>query len=243
MASGLLSEGRMHSGLTGDIRYALRSLARTPVWTATLMLTIALGIGSGAAVQGFVRGLLTTDLPIFAIERVVTVFAIDAAGASGPVPHQVFATLKARSDVFESLAAIRESQKRVSLNSQTTLMAVAAYSPDALTVFPFPSRAGVTLASHVRFANFPASIDPSGRTAHIDASPVTIAGTMPYWLEGLYRGREIDLWVPLDEVDGSTDGGPVWLIGRLRAGVPVEAAQAAIDQSVAATNESITVLP
>ena len=80
------------SNFAADVRYSVRSLARAPVWTFALVLTIALGIGSSASVQGFVRGLLTTDLPIFAIERVVTVFATDTSGASGPVPFDVFTT-------------------------------------------------------------------------------------------------------------------------------------------------------
>jgi len=40
-----------------DLRYAARSLARSPGLTTTLLLTIALGIGSNAAVFGFIRGL------------------------------------------------------------------------------------------------------------------------------------------------------------------------------------------
>ncbi len=44
------------------LRYSARSLARTPGLTTTLVLTITLGIGSNAAVSGFVRGLTTRDL-------------------------------------------------------------------------------------------------------------------------------------------------------------------------------------
>jgi hypothetical protein len=40
-----------------------RSLARTPVWTFTLVLTIALGIASNASVDGFVRGLQFPESP------------------------------------------------------------------------------------------------------------------------------------------------------------------------------------
>ena len=41
-----------------DIRYSIRVLLRSPVWTAMLILTIALGIASNASVDGFVRGLI-----------------------------------------------------------------------------------------------------------------------------------------------------------------------------------------
>ena len=46
-----------------DLRYSARTLARSPGLTTTLLLTIALGIGSNAAVFGFVRGLAMRDLP------------------------------------------------------------------------------------------------------------------------------------------------------------------------------------
>jgi ABC-type antimicrobial peptide transport system permease subunit len=44
-----------------ELRYSARSFARTPVWTLSLVLTIALGIGSSASVDGFVRGLAAID--------------------------------------------------------------------------------------------------------------------------------------------------------------------------------------
>ena len=46
-----------------NLRYSARSLARTPGLTTTLLLTIAVGVGSNAAVFGFVRGLTLRDLP------------------------------------------------------------------------------------------------------------------------------------------------------------------------------------
>jgi hypothetical protein len=68
-------------GLASDMRYAVRGLARTPVWTATLLLTIALGIGSNASVDGFVRGLAQYGQP--SGDRVVTpelIAALDRIG-------------------------------------------------------------------------------------------------------------------------------------------------------------------
>ena len=237
-----------------DVRYSLRSLARTPVWTAALVMTIALGIGSSASVQGFARGLLTTDLPIFAIGRVVTVFATDQNGASGPVPFEVFSALNSRRDIFESLGAIHESQARVSIDSRSTLMSVAAYTPEVAAVFPLSSSAGLTLSHRVRFAQFPANVEPTGRRVQIDDATLPIAGAMPYWLEGLYRGRAIDVWRPFDAADHGDPrpgtptprtlrgGAEVWVIGRLRPGVSVEDAQAAID-GIRVPEAAITVLP
>src|SRR4051812_966585 len=55
-----------------DLRYSARSLARSPILTVTLLLTIAVGIGSNAAIAGFVRGLVIHDLSIAEADRAVS---------------------------------------------------------------------------------------------------------------------------------------------------------------------------
>jgi ABC-type antimicrobial peptide transport system permease subunit len=45
-----------------DVRYSIRSFARSPLSTVALVLTIGLGVGGNAAVDGFIRGLSTVTL-------------------------------------------------------------------------------------------------------------------------------------------------------------------------------------
>src|SRR5262245_11291953 len=68
-----------------DFKYSARSFARTPALTIGLVLTIAAGIGSNAIVLGFIRGLVTRDLPLPGIETVASVFARDEHDAFGPL--------------------------------------------------------------------------------------------------------------------------------------------------------------
>ena len=232
----------MPSDLLTDLRYSARSLTRTPVWTLTLVLTIALGTGSTASMQGFVRGLMTTDLPISAIQNVATVFAVDPEGRSGPVSFETFTALQERRDIFQSLGAIRESQQRVSIGKRSLLMSVAAYTPDVGDVFPFPARRGVTLSHRVRFAQFPASVDPARAALRIEDVETSVAGTMPYWLEGIYRGRAVDLWVPLADSAPPDQRSRFWLLGRLEPGVSAAEAQAAIDGISWPGDEAIAVI-
>jgi len=79
-----------------DLRYSARTLTRTPGLSLTLLLTIALGIGSNAAVVGFVRGLLTRDLPMSGLDRVVSVFARDAQDGFGPLDKFGFGHVRLR---------------------------------------------------------------------------------------------------------------------------------------------------
>lgn len=216
---------------------------RTPVWTLTLVLTIAVGTGSTASVQGFVRGLVTTDLPISAIHNVATVFAVDPEGRSRPVPFETFTALRERRDIFQSLAAIRESHERVVVGRRSLLMSVAAYTPDLGDVFPFPPRRGATLSHRVRFAQFDANVDPAGKPLRVGNRDTLVAGAMPYWLEGLYRGRAVDLWMPSAEADPPAAHSRFWLLGRLNPEVSAADAQAAIDEISPPDRHALVVIP
>jgi len=51
-------------GIVGDVRYALRALGKSPVFTMVAMLSLALGIGANTAVYGLVDSVLLNLLPV-----------------------------------------------------------------------------------------------------------------------------------------------------------------------------------
>src|SRR5215510_6264743 len=129
-----------------DLRYSARTLARSPGVAFALVLTIALGIGSNAAVHGFVRGLMSRDLPLRAAETVVSVFAWDGARQPGPVSHEEFLSLRTRRDIFEKLGAARESEAQVVVADVWSVMSVAAISPELADILELPVGRGVVVS-------------------------------------------------------------------------------------------------
>jgi predicted permease len=214
------------------LRYSARSLTRTPALALTLVLTIALGIGSNAAVHGFMRGLIAHAPPISGIESVVSVFALDEQPAPAAVSYDTYLSLKNSSDTFAWLGAARELHSPISLADRTVVMIVAAVTPELAQLLDLPLHAGAVIGHRVWQNEFGAKADLRDERVRIAGVDTGVAGVAPDWLEGLYAGRPVDMWIPLtDDALQSLDHHVrnLWVLGRLRQGGTAERAQAAIN--------------
>ena len=93
-----------------DLRYAWRVLRQAPAFTATAVLSLALGIGGNTAVFTVVRGVLLRPLPYRDPARLVKVAESDP-GTVRPetVDYTTTYDLRARSRSFESLSLFRDA--------------------------------------------------------------------------------------------------------------------------------------
>jgi putative ABC transport system permease protein len=94
--------------LLQDIRYAARTLLKSPAFTATAVLTLALGIGANTAIFSVVEGVLLRSLPYRAPGQLVMAWENhpQEGAPRSPFSPANYADLRAQTGSFESFGAI-----------------------------------------------------------------------------------------------------------------------------------------
>ena len=100
----------MNRGFLQDVRYAVRVMLKTRVFTLVALVTLALGIGANTAIFSVINALLFQPLPYAQPERLVMVWQ-DMRARGGPAtewtgPANQF-DWKAEKNVFEGVTSIR----------------------------------------------------------------------------------------------------------------------------------------
>jgi putative ABC transport system permease protein len=216
--------------LARDVRFALRTIGRQPLFAVTAILTLALGIGANAAVFSIVDAILLRPLPYSDPEGLVRV---DPPGQDfiqlGPQGFTVRPTILG-SQALSAMALYSPGALNVGGDPAVRLRGAAITGNffDVLGVAPAIGRAfdqddiagGERLAVisdrfwAERFQCAPAAI---GETIVLDGRPFSIVGVMP---PGVDYPEASDLWVPPNS--GTQITGPIplpTLIARLTRGV------------------------
>lgn len=208
--------------ILSGVWYSARSFSRTPGLTLSLLVTIALGTGSSVAIQGFVRGLSPRDYPLRDPRRVVSLFSRNEGNGAGPLTYADFNALRKQSARFEWIGAARLTQASVTLAGQPRLVTIGAVTPELAVLLEIPLKGGVVLSHHTWQNEYSSKPDARGERLRLNRADFHIDGIAPDWLEGIYRGQPVDLWIPLDVETLRSGGGNLWGVGRLRSNEPVD---------------------
>jgi hypothetical protein len=213
-----------------QLRYAARSLGRSPGLAATLLLSIALGIGSNAAVASFVRGLVDRALPVPHADRLVALFGRDAQDGHAPLSLDTFRALEAEAH-FEKLGAVRETRGQVVLGGRSSVRTLGTVLGDAAELLGSPGGSGVVVSHALWHQELDARAVP-GTRIQIDGLDTEITGVAPETLTGVHLGSPIDVWVAPPAGAAATVNDPSrtwWILARLPAGTTAFDAQRAVN--------------
>ena len=227
-----------------DVVYGLRTLARTPGFTAVVVASLALGIGANTAVLGVMDAVLRADLPLPQAGRLVVVRSapVDNPSQTSGVSLAEYLAWRERNVSFDamdlSLTGPRDLRaeeggaplERITGQSVTTgLFGLLGVQPAIGRVFTEADvRAGDrVIISHRlwqrRYAGDPGILN---RQIHIDRIRRTIIGVMPE--DFRYGDPRVDCWTPfsVDPKSASGAGRFFGLTARLKPATTVEQARA-----------------
>jgi ABC-type lipoprotein release transport system permease subunit len=218
------------SGVFVNLRYSARSFTRRPGPTLALLFTVALGIASNISVRGFVRGLTTPSFPLGSLDGLVSIFRQDAHREGGPLTRQEYLYVTGRRDVFQWFGAARVSPGAVTVADQTAFVPIAAVMPNLAGLFGLSLDKGVVI-SHRMWQGELGSASARGEEIQINGITARIGGIAPDWLDGIYRDRPVDVWMPWREEASQRpedDTRNLWVLARLDRDVSAIQAQAAL---------------
>ena len=225
--------------LTGDLRYTVRTMRRTPAFTAAAILSLALGIGSTTAIFGLLDLLLLRPLPVRDPQGLVHVTTSgergDAHSGSSNTPW--FLEVASRSDLFSAAMLVRHDVYKVGIRgglepltgqrvttNYHSLLGIRAIVGRTFTSGDQPEAGAppVAVISHALWQRrFSGAADVVGASITVDQQPYTIIGVTPPEFRGILVGWTTDVTMPLDTSGfmqpGSWSTTP--LIARLKPGV------------------------
>jgi predicted permease len=241
-----------------DLRYAFRSLRRAPAFSAVAILTLALGIGATTAIFSVVNAVLLKPLPIRQPNRVVALHdqLFDFGMPRTKVSPLQFREYSEHTEIFESTAAFKPANLTLTSTDQALhlqAMKVTAGLFPLLGVEPLcgrlftpgddtPGNAHFVLLGEALwqklFARDPKAI---GKTLRLDGSAYEIIGVMGSKLDNIFFPHP-DVWIPAAITPESASEKYRWyvdysVLARLRDGVTIDQARAAMLTAVARFNE------
>jgi predicted permease len=207
--------------LVQELRFAFRSMGKSPGFTLVVVLTLALGIGANTAIFGLIDQLLVRPLPVREPEKLVV---LDAPGPfSGtthnnsevltPISHPMFQAIRDGNQVFSGVLAHYTTSAHLTASDTTepvqadlvsgTFFQTLGVGPAAGRLFTpdddlLPGGHAIVVLSHGfwerRFAEDPEVV---GRTVVVNGHPMTVVGVSERGFHGVEVGESIDVYVPL----------------------------------------------
>lgn len=240
------------SGWLADFRHAGRRLRASPVFALVSVITLALGLGAATAIWSAVRPILFDPLPYPNGNRIVALWDYGAGGRRLDVTYGSFRELEERTRSFEALAVTRRWEPTLTGGVEPERLDGQRVSHRYFDVLGMAPAIGRSFQAADDAVNGPAVViisyalwqrrfqsDPglAGRVIRLNDTPYTVLGVMPARFENVLAPAA-EVWTPLQydpalPTDGREWGHHLQLVGRLRAGIPIEDARRELQEIAA----------
>jgi putative ABC transport system permease protein len=239
--------------LWNDVKYAVRSYAKTPSFTLAVIATLALGIGASTAIFSMVNGILLRPLPLADPDRLLYINEFNPAGSRISVSWPTYLDWVQRARSIESIADSREESltltgveraQRIRSRRVTAgfLRVIGAHPARGRDLSPDADRAGapgeVLISDGFWRTRLGMDVNAIGKTLILDNVVYTVVGVLPPDFQYV---RPYDMLVSMGPIAGTpqlverANHSGFYAIGRLKPGVTVEAA----DKEFKAINASL----
>ena len=235
-----------------DIRYALRTMQRTPGFTAVAVLSLALGIGANTATFSLINTLMLRRLPVRDPGQLVELLSLyPGEPRDNSFSWKFYEYVRDNNHVFSGLIGLDHSRFNVRIegfepdtaNGEYVVgdfFSVLGVTPEiGRLIGPEDDQIGsadsaVAVVSWCYWKDR-FNLDPSilGKRIFVDDAPFTVVGVTPRAFFGLQIGFRPDIWIPvaaepmIAHPSHVTSGGMgLSLMGRLKPGVSIDQARA-----------------
>lgn len=240
---------RLVDDLGADLRYAARTMRRTPAFTAAAVVSLALGIGATTAIFGLLDLLLLRPVPVRAPHELVHVTTAGERGEahSGSSNYPWFQQVASRTDLFSDAMLVRHDLYKVGIGGRVEPLSGQRVTTNYYSLLGIPAVVGRTFAPADRpetgaspvavisyglwQRRFGGAPDALGTSITIDQRPYTIVGVTPPQFRGILVGWTMDVTIPLDTSEFMEAGN--WftmpIIARLAPGAALAAIGGQLD--------------
>jgi predicted permease len=248
--------------LIADLRYAARTLVKTPAFLLVSVMTLALGIGGNIAIFTLVQAVLLQPLPFPQPERLVRVFDNRAGARDVGMSVPEFEDLRQHSDIFEQISVIFKASTALTGGERVENIAMLETSPsyfDMLRAKPALGRAYtqadwvpgfldvVVISDALWKRQFGGDPNVIGKRIRLDEDGYIIIGVMPpdFRHPGKGFGGDVEIWLAAGYVGLPFPVPPIrsrrslpGAIGRLKPGLSIKEAQQRLDAFVGQLQQS-----
>ena len=165
----------MFEAIFQDLKYAARGLGKSPGFSATVILTLALGIGATTAIFSVVYGVLLRPLPYPKPDRLVAIWEVNHRGTYSRLADPNFDDFRDQNHTFQAMAKYSGGVTNVVGAAGPTRTGVAVVTRDFFKVLDVQPAMGRGIA--------PDDANPG-------AAPVLLASSR-YWKEHLASARDL----------------------------------------------------